>query len=113
VNLYFGDELAGPIKVKPQRWRLPIFMHVMVPYTDNPLYGEKQAKRLSELLQSAFENSGGAQQVYDFTNSPPLPMDGRYVSWAKSSRGQWRELGDPSAEAFTNRQWTIEARYVR
>lgn len=113
VNVYFGDPLATLKKDLPQRWRLPVIIHVTAALTDEPLAGEKRAIRLSELVQNAFEGFGGQLQVYDFTNSPPTPVNGRFVSWAKSPRGQWRELGDPSTEVFTNRQWTIEVRYVR
>lgn len=113
VNIYFGDPLATLKKDLPQRWRLPVFIHVLLPCTDEPLAGEKKAIRLSELVQNAFEGFGGQQQVYDFTVSPPSPVVGRFVTWAKSARGSWKELGDPSTEAFTNRQWTIEVRYVR
>lgn len=113
VNVFFGDPLATLKKDLPQRWRLPVIIHVLTNVTDEPLAGEKQAIRLSELVQNAFEGFGGQLQVFDFTVSPPTPVKGRFVSWAKSVRGNWRELGDPSTEVFTNRQWTIEVRYVR
>ena len=113
VNVYFGDQTATLKKDQPQRWRLPVIIHVLVPYTDEPLAGEKKAVRLSELVQNAFEGVGGQQQVYDFTFSPPSLVTHRFVSWAKSYRGVWRELGNPSTEVFTNRQWNIETHYTR
>lgn len=114
VNVYFGDPLATLKKDQPQRWRLPVFIHVLARYTtDEPLAGEKKAVRISELVQNAFEGIGGIQQVFDFTVSPLAPVQGRFVSWAKSPRGSWKEMGDPSTEVFTNRQWTLEVRYVR
>lgn len=113
VNIYFGDTLAIKSKVLPQIYHMPVMIHVMCPYADEPLVGEKQALRLSELVQDAFEGRGGIQQVYDFTTSPPTPVEGRFVSWAKVFRGDWKEMGDPTTEDYTNRQWTTEVHYVR
>jgi hypothetical protein len=113
VNIYFGDTLAIKKKVLPQIYHMPVMIHILCPYADEPLVGEKQALRISEKVQDAFEGSGGLQQVYDFTTSPPTPMTGRFVSWAKVFRGDWKELGDPTKEDFTNRQWTTEVHYVR
>ena len=113
VNVYFGDQVALRRKDLPQRWFLPLYVHVMVPYTAEPLVGEKQAIRLAEVVQNAFQGFGGQLQVCDFSNSPPTPVSGRFVSWAREFRGDWKELGDPSSEAFTNRQWTTQVRFVR
>lgn len=113
VNLYFGDPVASRQKDLPQRMFLPAFIHVMVPYTDEHRVGEAQAERLSELVQNAFEGIGGRQQMFDFYASPATALMGRFVSWSKESRGQWRELGDPNKGVFTNRQWTFQVRYVR
>lgn len=113
VNLYFGDTLAIKSKSLPQIYHMPVMIHVMCPYADEPSVGENQALRLSELVQNAFEGSGGIQQLYDFTTSPPVPVEGRFVSWAKVFRGDWKEMGDPTEEDYTNRQWTTEVHYVR
>lgn len=113
VNIYFGDTIAIKKKDLPQWYHMPVMIHVLCPYADEPLVGEKQALRISELVQNCFEGSGGLQQVYDFTTSPPTPVVSRFVSWVKVPRGTWKELGDPTTEDFTNRQWTTEVYYVR
>lgn len=114
VNIYFGDEVAHSRKILPQIWRLPVMMHVLC-----PLRGEqaraagKQAKRIGELVMNAWENLGGTFPIYDFTISPPAPVVNRFVTWATSTRGSWRDEGDPTTDDFTNRVWTMEVRYVR
>jgi hypothetical protein len=113
VNLYFGDPVALKKKDLPQRMFLPVMIHVMLPYTEEHRVGEAQAERLSQAVENAFDGIGGRQQMYSFYVSPATLMAGRFVSWTREYRGQWRELGDPTKETFTNRQLTFQVRYVR
>lgn len=113
VNVYFGDSIAINRKILPQIWRMPVMMHLACPLNKNPRAAEKQAFRLGELVQNAWEGLGGTLQIYDFTISPPEPVVGRFVTWATSTRGSWRDAGDPTTDDFTNRIWTMEVRYTR
>lgn len=112
VNLFYGDPVPLKQKDKPQRWFLPVIIHVNVPYTDEHRVGEAQAERISKAVSNTFEGIGGQQQMWDFYVSPAVPLIGRFVSWARENRGTWKELGDPTKEAFTNRQWFFQVRYV-
>jgi hypothetical protein len=113
VNLYFGDPVALKKKDLPQRMFLPVMLHVMVPYTDEHRVGEAQGERLAQAVENAFLGIGGRLQMYDFYDSPIALLPGRFVSWAREYRGTWKELGNPTKEAYTNRQWTFQVRYVR
>jgi hypothetical protein len=115
LNMYFGDTIAIPKKVLPQIWRLPVMMHVSSRYDGEAGAAEKETLRFAELVQNAWENLGGTFQVYDFSDvtNPPVPVVSRFVTWARSFRGTWTELGNPTKDVFTNRQWTLEVRYVR
>lgn len=113
VNIYFGDDISLERKVKPQIYSLPIALHVLVPWTEQPNIGENLAIRLSALVDQAFEGLAGKLPVLDLTQSPPALVTGRFVSWARSSRGVWREAGDPSTDVFTNRILSLEVFYTR
>jgi hypothetical protein len=130
VNVYFGGETATERRVKPQWYILPVHIHVLVEWTEQAKVGEKLALRLSEQVMNAFEGLGGAIQMSDYTQSPPSPTPGRFVSWQKFSRGNWAWIGMPSASAtasssgtaqgepaavdvFTNRRWSWQAWYRR
>jgi hypothetical protein len=114
VNMYFGDNVAIPRRVQPQIWKMPVMMHVMVPVGgDFAQDAYKISARIEELVQNAWEGIGSKFQVHDLTISPAAPMTGRFVTWAKSTRGSWTATDDPTKDDFTNRIWTIQVSYVR
>lgn len=112
VNLYFGDPVALKRKDKPQRWFLQTFIHILVPYTQEHRVGEAQSERFSRAIMDAFDGIGGQQQMWDFYDSPAVPLTGRFVSWAREYRGTWQQLGSPTTDAYTNLQWMFQVRYV-
>ena len=111
VNVYFGDDTPFSNRVYPQKYVLPMMVHVNVPWTDYAQIGERTAMAIASLINEAFEDLGGSLPVYDFSASPPAPVISRSVSWGRSPRMRFTEAGNPLEDDYTNRVGTREVRY--
>lgn len=111
VNVYWGDDTPAINRVYPQKYVLPVMVHVNVLWSEYAQIGGRLAMKIASLVNEAFENLGGSLPVYDFSVSPPVPVSSRFVSWSRSPRMRWSEAGNPLEDDYTNRVGTREVRY--